>query len=337
MLTFVHRCPRCHKTEHDYNVEFYDNLKVLYCKSCNQIRRSKKIFIDRCKTQTNFDNYLYNYSFIYKSINTFKRSIKFCSDVTGLIFEDVEKIINSPRICMNCGEDNNNFPEAYCTICLSIKQGQKTLNYNLVHYLNYTPKDYILNNLMFYQKSLYFYSEVTGYSLTQVQKIIKDYGLEQPNTKLCAKCGEIIKKGQTYCSQCNSIRLIKSAYDKKCQTYSPNSEELYKYQRGYLYKSMTFGCQSKKHCAKVMGISLEQIKSALDHLNFYKENHRWCSICAIFKPNSEFYENNHRASYVKHVIKNIEIIIKNIQKNIIKNIIKLIKLKIYYIEQTAVH
>jgi len=111
--------------------------------------------------------------------------------------------------------------------------------------------------------------------------------------RVCSRCGKSEQTAGVYCKYCKSIIEAKRRYKKQIEKFD-NVQELYKFQRGFLYRSIVYKNRSLDFCSQVMEFLIEELESALYHIGYYNDNHGWCSNCAIYRPLSEFRKSNCR-------------------------------------------
>ena len=118
--------------------------------------------------------------------------------------------------------------------------------------------------------------------------------------RICATCKkdetevEFYKTG-SYCKYCRSISEARKRYLEGCEKYKDNIEQLYKYQRFFLYNLHVIReKRSLEMCSKIMGFHVEELKLGLSEMGYYQDDPCWCSNCATFKSRNQFRKASNR-------------------------------------------
>ena len=99
-----------------------------------------------------------------------------------------------------------------------------------------------------------------------------------------------------YCKICRSVNSVKKQYDKIISGLNTDKEELHKYQRNFLYRSVHNKKRSLEFCSQVMGHPVDNLDNTLRKIGYYDNitNHNWCLSCTMLKPVNEFSKDASR-------------------------------------------
>jgi hypothetical protein len=119
--------------------------------------------------------------------------------------------------------------------------------------------------------------------------------------RICSTCGKdetevpFYKTGN-YCKYCKTVIETKRRFLEGCEKHKDDINQLYKYQRFFLYNLHIKRNRSLEMCSEIMGFHVEELKLGLFEMGYYQDDPCWCSNCARFKPRTEFKTASNRKS-----------------------------------------
>jgi len=88
---------------------------------------------------------------------------------------------------------------------------------------------------------------------------------------MCSRCRKEPKTTGSYCKYYKSIIESKRRYKSTISKIS-DLDELYKFQRSFLYRLITSKNRTLDFCSEVMEYSIEELESALHYMGYYEKD-----------------------------------------------------------------